>query len=48
MARESGVRYLAQSLMEQGSAYAVSDEFLVLASSREFARDILKQLLLRE
>jgi len=39
---ESGVRYLAQSLMEQGSAYAVSDRFLVLASSREFARDILK------
>ena len=39
---EGGVRYLAQSLMEQGSAYAVSDKFLVLASSREFARDILR------
>ena len=39
---DAGVRYLAQSLMEQGSAYAVSDRFLVLASSREFVRDILK------
>ncbi len=39
---EAGIRYLAQSLMEQGSAYAVSDKFLVLASSREFARDILE------
>src|SRR4029079_11984696 len=39
---DAGVRYLAQSLMEQGSAYAVSDKFLVLASSREFARDILQ------
>ena len=38
----SQVRYLAQSLMEQGSAYAVSDKFLVLASSREFVRDILQ------
>jgi hypothetical protein len=39
---DAGIRYLAQSLMEQGSAYAVSDKFLVLSSSREFARDILK------
>ena len=39
---EAGVRYLAQSLMEQGSAYAVSEKFLVLASSREFARDIVQ------
>ncbi|HYP26719.1 MAG TPA: hypothetical protein VE262_08380 [Blastocatellia bacterium] len=39
---ESSVRYLAQSLLEQGAAYSVSDRYLVLASSREFARDILQ------
>ncbi|HKP88212.1 MAG TPA: hypothetical protein VJZ26_19050 [Blastocatellia bacterium] len=37
---ESQVRYLAQSLLEQGAAYSVSGKYLVLASSREFARDI--------
>ncbi|MCI0485797.1 MAG: hypothetical protein L0229_04265, partial [Blastocatellia bacterium] len=36
------VRYVAQSLLEQGAAYAVSGKYLVLASSREFARDILR------
>ncbi|HWN97911.1 MAG TPA: hypothetical protein VNS63_01420, partial [Blastocatellia bacterium] len=36
------VRYVAQSLTEQGAAYAVSGNHLVLASSREFARDILR------
>lgn len=39
---DSSVRYLAQSLLEQGAAYAVSDRYLVLASSRELARDILQ------
>ncbi|HKY04479.1 MAG TPA: hypothetical protein VJQ56_06300, partial [Blastocatellia bacterium] len=36
------VRFLAQSLLEQGAAYAVSGKYLVLASSREFAREILQ------
>jgi hypothetical protein len=39
---DAGVRYLAQSLLEQGAAYAVSGRYLVLSSSREFARDILR------
>ncbi len=39
---ETGVRYLAQSLLEQGAAYFVSGKYLVLSSSREFARDILR------
>lgn len=38
---EGTVRYLAQTLVEQGAAYAVSGKYLVLSSSREFARDIL-------
>ena len=37
---ESPVRYLAQSLLEQGAAYTVSGKYLVLASSKQFARDI--------
>jgi hypothetical protein len=39
---EGSVRFLAQSLLEQGAAYAVSGKYLVLASSKEFARDILQ------
>lgn len=39
---ETGVRYLAQSLLEQGAAYFVSGKYLVLSSSREFARDIMR------
>ena len=39
---ETNIRYVAQSLMEQGIAYAVSDKYLVLASNREMARDIVK------
>ena len=39
------VRYVEQSLTEQGAAYAVSGNHLVLASSREFARDILQAAL---
>lgn len=39
---EGNVRFLAQSLLEQGAAYAISGKFLVLASSKEFVRDILQ------
>jgi hypothetical protein len=39
---DAQVRYLAQSLLEQGAAYSISGNYLVLASSREFARDILR------
>ncbi|HJQ69715.1 MAG TPA: hypothetical protein VKA70_12120 [Blastocatellia bacterium] len=39
---DAQVRYLAQSLLEQGAAYSISGKYLVLASSREFARDILR------
>jgi hypothetical protein len=39
---EGAVRFLAQSLLEQGAAYAISGKFLVLASSKEFVRDILQ------
>ncbi|HKV40208.1 MAG TPA: hypothetical protein VJX67_13425 [Blastocatellia bacterium] len=39
---EGGVRYVAQSLLDQGAAYAVSGKYLVLASSKELARDILR------
>jgi hypothetical protein len=39
---EGAVRFLAQSLLEQGAAYAVSGKYLVLASSKEFVRDILQ------
>ncbi len=39
------VRYVAQSLTGQGAAYGVSGNHLVLASSREFARDIIRAAL---
>jgi hypothetical protein len=39
---ESSVRYLAQSLLEKGAAYSVSNKYLILASSKEFARDIIQ------
>lgn len=39
---ESDVRFVAQSLLEQGAAYAVSSNCLVLASSKEFLGDILQ------
>lgn len=39
---EGEVRFLAQSLLEQGAAYAVSGKYLVLASSRDFAREIVQ------
>lgn len=39
---EASVRFVAQSLLEQGAAYAISGRHLVLSSSREFVRDILQ------
>jgi hypothetical protein len=39
---DGAVRFLAQSLLEQGAAYVVSGKYLVLASSKEFARDIVQ------
>jgi len=39
---EGAVRFVAQSLLEQGAAYSVSGNYLVLASSKEFAKDILQ------
>jgi hypothetical protein len=39
---EATVRYLAQSLLEQGAAYSISGKYMVFASSKEFARDILQ------
>jgi hypothetical protein len=36
------VRFVAQSLLEQGAAYSVAGNYLVLASSKEFANDILQ------
>jgi hypothetical protein len=39
---EGAVRFVAQSLLEQGAAYSVSGSYLVLASSKEFAIDILQ------
>lgn len=39
---EGPVRFVAQSLLEQGAALAVSGKFLILASSKEFVRDILQ------
>ncbi|HEY6329202.1 MAG TPA: hypothetical protein VI756_07685, partial [Blastocatellia bacterium] len=38
---DASVRYLAQSLLEQGASYSVSGKYLILTSSKEFARDIL-------
>ena len=39
---EGAIRFVAQSLLEQGAAYSVSGNYLVLASSKEFAGDILQ------
>ena len=39
---EGAVRFVAQSLLEQGAAYSVSGSYLVVASSRELASDILQ------
>jgi hypothetical protein len=39
---EGAMRFVAQSLLEQGAAYSVSGNYLVLASSKEFASDIVQ------
>ncbi len=39
---EAGVRYLAESLLQQSAAYSISGKYLVMASSKEFARDIMQ------
>jgi hypothetical protein len=39
---EGAVRFVAQSLLEQGAAYSVSGRYLVMASSKELASDILQ------
>ena len=39
---DGAVRFVAQALLEQGAAYSVSGNYLVLASSKEFANDILQ------
>ncbi len=39
---EGAVRFVAQSLLEQGAAYSVSGNYLVMASSRELVSDILQ------
>jgi len=36
------IRFVAQTLLQQGAAYSVSGGLLVLASSKEFASDILQ------
>jgi hypothetical protein len=39
---EGALRFVSQSLLEQGAAYSVAGDYLVLASSREFANEILQ------
>jgi hypothetical protein len=39
---DGAIRFVAQSLLEQGAAYSVAGNYLVLASSKEFASDILQ------
>jgi len=39
---EGAVRFVAQSLLEQGAAYSISGMYLVMASSKELASDILQ------
>ncbi|HLG17018.1 MAG TPA: hypothetical protein VJH03_21320, partial [Blastocatellia bacterium] len=39
---EGDVRFLAQTLLEQGAAVGVAGKYIVVASSKEFARDILQ------
>jgi hypothetical protein len=39
---DGSVRFVAQALLEQGAAYSVSGNYLVLASSKEFINDILQ------
>ena len=37
---EGGIRYVAQSLLDQGAAYSTVPGFVIISTSREFARDI--------
>lgn len=39
---EGAVRSVAQTLLQQGAAYSLSGSYLVLASNKEFASDILR------
>jgi len=39
---DAGIRFVAQTLLEQGAAYSISGKYLVLASTKEFARDIIQ------
>ena len=39
---DGAIRFVAQSLLEQGASYSVSGTYLVLASSKQFASDILQ------
>src|ERR1041384_28455 len=39
---DGAIRFVAQTLLQQGAAYSVSGDYLVLASSKEFASDILR------
>jgi hypothetical protein len=39
---DGSVRFVAQSLLEQGAAYSVAGNYLVLGSSKEFVDDILQ------
>jgi hypothetical protein len=39
---EGAIRFVAQSLLEQGAAYSVAGNYLVLASSRQYAVEILQ------
>jgi hypothetical protein len=44
---EGSVRFVSQSLLEQGAAYSVSGDYLILASSRELVADILQSTKVR-
>lgn len=39
---DGAIRFVAQSLLEQGAAYSISGGYLVMASSKEFAHDIMQ------
>jgi hypothetical protein len=39
---DGAIRFVAQTLLEQGAAYSISGKYLVLASTKELARDIIQ------
>jgi hypothetical protein len=41
---EGSIRYLAQSLLQRGVAYAVSDRYLVMASSKQLVADSIRSV----